>query len=142
MDMFEQRGMNYALWLWETSWEAYAEDAFNFRHGPDPDNHADVESSNLIEVIVKYWGRNTIRPSNVTFTRLGDVDGNGSVTPFDASLVLQHVVGKITLTQQQQASADVTGNGSISALDATEILMLCIWQSTKSGRVKRIGKSF
>jgi hypothetical protein len=62
--LFEQRGMNHALWVWETSWEPFAEevDAFNFRHGPDPDNHADVESSDLMDVIVKYWGRNTVRP--------------------------------------------------------------------------------
>ena len=64
MDLFEQRGINHALWLWETSWPLFAEevDAFNFRHGPDPNNHADVESSDLMDVIVEYWGRNTIRP--------------------------------------------------------------------------------
>jgi len=68
MDLFEQRGMNYALWLWETSWEPYAEevDAFNFRHGPDPHNHADVESSKLMDVIVAHWEQNMIRPSVVT----------------------------------------------------------------------------
>jgi hypothetical protein len=64
MDLFEQRGMNHALWLWETSWEPYAEEvnAFNFRYGPHPDSHADVTSSDLIDVIMKYWARNTIRP--------------------------------------------------------------------------------
>ena len=66
MGLFEQRGMNYALWLWETSWTPYAEavDAFNFRHGPDPKHHADVTRSDLMDVIVKYWGRNAIRPSD------------------------------------------------------------------------------
>jgi hypothetical protein len=64
MDLLEQRGINHALWLWEASWEPLAEeDAFNFRHGPNPNNHIDVASSELIGVIVKYWGRNTIRPS-------------------------------------------------------------------------------
>jgi len=64
MDLLEQREMNYALWLWESSWEPLAEeDAFNFRHGPIPNNHTDVASSKLIAVIVKYWGRNTLRPS-------------------------------------------------------------------------------
>ncbi len=69
MDLFEQRGMNYALWAWETSWAAYAEevDAFNFRHGLDPDRHADVKANKLEDVIVKYWRRNTVRPSNTTF---------------------------------------------------------------------------
>lgn len=70
MELFEQRGMNHALWAWETSWEPYAEgvDAFNFRHGPDPSNHADVESSDLMNVIVAHWGRNTIDPSPPTET--------------------------------------------------------------------------
>jgi hypothetical protein len=67
IDLFEQRGMNYALWAWSPAWKPQVEnDAFNFLHGPDPNYHADVESSDLIDVIVKYWGRNTVRPSNVT----------------------------------------------------------------------------
>ena len=68
MDLFEQRGMNHALWCWDPSWEPLVEEvnAFNFRLGPKPNNHADVASSPLIEVILKYWGRNTVRPSNVT----------------------------------------------------------------------------
>ena len=68
MDLFEQRGMNHALWMWDPSWEPLVEEvnAFNFRLGPKPNNHADVASSPLIEVILKYWGRNTVRPSNVT----------------------------------------------------------------------------
>ena len=71
MDLFEQRGMNHALWVWDPSWEPWTEEvnAFNFRHGPDPNNHTDVESSDLMDVIIEYWGRNTIRPSSVlTFT--------------------------------------------------------------------------
>ncbi len=66
MGLFEERGMNYALWMWDPSWEPWTEenDAFNFRHGPDPENHADVASSELMDVIVKYWQRNTVRPSN------------------------------------------------------------------------------
>jgi len=64
MALFEQRGMNYALWLWETSWPPYAADvdAFNFRHGPDPHNHTDVGSSDLMDVITTCWGRNTATP--------------------------------------------------------------------------------
>jgi uncharacterized protein YkwD len=66
IDLFEDMGMNHALWLWEASWEPRAEmnDNFNFLHGPDPDHHADVPSSDLIDVILQYWGRNTIRPSD------------------------------------------------------------------------------
>jgi len=66
MDLFEQQGMNHALWSWDPSWAPWTEenDAFNFRHGPDPDHHADVASSDLIDVISEYWRRNTIRPSS------------------------------------------------------------------------------
>ena len=66
MELFEARGMNHAIWLWECSWEPYASsvDAFNFRHGPDPLNHRDVETSALIEVIKAYWERNELRPGH------------------------------------------------------------------------------
>jgi hypothetical protein len=66
MELLEERGSNHVLWLWETSSEEYAAevDALNFRHGPDPQHHADVESSDLMDVIVEHWGRNTIRPSS------------------------------------------------------------------------------
>jgi hypothetical protein len=72
MDLFEARGMNHALWVWDPAWEPWDEvvDAFNFRHGPDPQNHQDVESSDLMDVILDYWGRNTIRPSSVPTTTL------------------------------------------------------------------------
>jgi hypothetical protein len=69
MDLFEQRGMNHALWMWDPSWAPWAEvgdpdiDAFNFRYGPDYENHTEVPSSDLMDAISKYWGRNTTRPS-------------------------------------------------------------------------------
>jgi len=73
MDLFEQQGMNHALWVWDPAWEPWTEevDAFNFRHGLDPNNHTDVASSDLMDVIVEYWGRNTIRPSLGTALRSG-----------------------------------------------------------------------
>ena len=66
MDLFEERSMNHALWIWDPSWIPLTEETneMNFRHGPDPDHHGDVASSDLIEVIVEHWGRNTIRPSS------------------------------------------------------------------------------
>ncbi len=67
MSLFEQRGMNHALWLWESYWEPLTaeSDDFNFRHGPDSNNHVEVESSDLINVILEYWERNIARPSSV-----------------------------------------------------------------------------
>ena len=69
MDLFEQRGINYALWEWSPSYEIYTSEvnAFNFRFGPDPNNTTDVDSSELLTVIRNYWSQNTHRPSNVNF---------------------------------------------------------------------------
>ncbi|MFH0980296.1 MAG: cellulase family glycosylhydrolase [Planctomycetota bacterium] len=70
MDLFEQRGMNHVFWEWQPSWpeQQLYNDAFNFLHGADPDNHEDLDTSDHIEAVRKYWNRNTLRPSNVTFT--------------------------------------------------------------------------
>jgi len=53
---------------------------------------------------------------------LGDVSLNGSITAYDAALVLRHIVELDTLTAEQQAVADVSGNGEVSAYDASLIL--------------------
>jgi hypothetical protein len=67
MALFEEYGLNHALWVWDPAWEPWdaKQDAFNFRHGPDPQNHADVPSSELMDVIQGYWDSNTTRPSRV-----------------------------------------------------------------------------
>ena len=52
----------------------------------------------------------------------GDVNGDGSVTAQDASLILQHVAGKNTLDEAPGTSADVNGDGSVTAQDASLIL--------------------
>jgi hypothetical protein len=64
MALFEERGLNYAFWEWPSSWEPFVSDvnAFNVLFGPDPGNNQPVEMSELIEVVRKYWGRNTVRP--------------------------------------------------------------------------------
>lgn len=66
MDLFEQRGMNHALWSWDPAWEPFTEEVnpFNFRFGPDPDNRVEVPND-LMNIILKYWARNTVRPSNL-----------------------------------------------------------------------------
>jgi len=67
MGLFEQRGWNYAIWAWASSWqEGLAYDAFNFTFGPDPDNHERTDSE-LLDVITGYWSRNKLRPSFVQF---------------------------------------------------------------------------
>ena len=57
---------------------------------------------------------------------LGDVSMNGIVKPYDASLILQSVVGSITLDSKQQSVADVSFNGEITSYDASLILQYSI----------------
>jgi len=52
----------------------------------------------------------------------GDVNGDGSITAQDASLVLQFIAGKITISDGQTDAADVNGDSSITAQDASLIL--------------------
>jgi hypothetical protein len=68
MGYFEQRGINYSLWEWSTSWEAFVEEVnhFNFRYGTDVNSRQDTPSD-LQDVILSYWGLNLLRPSNVTW---------------------------------------------------------------------------
>ena len=37
-----------------------------FAHGTDPEQHAEASSSELIDVVPQYWGRNAMRPSNLS----------------------------------------------------------------------------
>ena len=52
----------------------------------------------------------------------GDVSLNGIVTPFDASLILQYLVGTTDLDNSQLSTGDVTEDNTLSALDAAKIL--------------------
>ena len=65
ISLFEQSGMNYALWVWDPYWPAWNEgvNTLNFRYGPDPENTTDVENE-LLSVITTFWARNTLRPSS------------------------------------------------------------------------------
>jgi hypothetical protein len=66
MDLFEHRGLNYAFWMFYPSWYPYCErrEAHNFLWGPNPHNKENV-SSELLDIIISYWEKNTIRPSTV-----------------------------------------------------------------------------
>ena len=52
----------------------------------------------------------------------GDVNGDGQVTAQDASLVLQHVAGKVGLDGADLVAADVNADGNVTAQDASLIL--------------------
>lgn len=83
----------------------------------NPDGLGERVSSN---VDFTPWITETAKPI------MGDVSLNGEVMPYDASLVLQHTVGNITLEAKQTDVADVSGNGEISSYDASLILQYTI----------------
>jgi len=82
----------------------------------------------------------------------GDVNGDGMITPFDASLILQAVVGMTELSAEQRLKADVTGNDRITSYDAALVLQftagllnvfpvlnLCTLESGRFRRLKAKG---
>lgn len=65
MELFEQRGMNHAFWVWDPNWTPWSESVhgMNYHFGPDPENVTSVEND-LLDVILEFWRLNTVRPSN------------------------------------------------------------------------------
>lgn len=70
-------------------------------------------------------------PSPLPPLKYGDVSGDGDVTAYDASLVLQYVVGLTDFETAQKQAADVTNDGSVTALDAALILQHTVGLITK-----------
>ena len=67
MTLFDDLGLNYALWEWQSAFEPFASsvDAFDFRNGENPANHTHVPNE-LQKVIVSFWARNESRPFPAT----------------------------------------------------------------------------
>jgi hypothetical protein len=72
----------------------------------------------------------------------GDINNNGRITAYDASLAIQHVVGLINLSPKQQKAADVTGDGTITALDAALILQYAVGLITQFPKMKPLCSYF
>ena len=53
-------------------------------------------------------------------------DHNGAITSYDATLIAQHVVHRITLSTNQQIAGDATGNGGLSSLDASYVAQFAV----------------
>lgn len=108
----------YAIWNKSTSSTVTASNCwFNHITGPTHSSNPDGEGERVSDNVT-YTPFNTA----IGISELGDVSENGSINPYDASLILQHNVSNITLSNKQQLLADVSGDGSISALDASKIL--------------------
>ncbi len=72
---------------------------------------------------VSAWIKNTTEyKAPVTYTKLGDLDGDGTITAEDALAVLKHVVGAEVLDNTGKLFANVNGDAGITAEDALDIL--------------------
>ncbi|MDP4271927.1 MAG: dockerin type I domain-containing protein, partial [Bacteroidota bacterium] len=115
--------------------------------GTDPNSGYAVQNlstSNTVTATNCWWNsatgpKHTSNPTgigervsdNVVFTpyltqvvkpELGDVSINGTINPYDASLILQYLVSNIILTPKQIGVADVSGNKFVTSYDASMIL--------------------
>jgi hypothetical protein len=65
MSLFEELGVNYALWYWCPDWEPLLskQSYFTFTYGSNPESHSDVPNE-LQDIITKYWRLNYVRPSH------------------------------------------------------------------------------
>jgi len=61
----------------------------------------------------------------------GDVSGDGTISGFDAMLILMHTVSLITLTEDEQEVADVDDNGEITAFDASLVIQRAVGRITE-----------
>jgi hypothetical protein len=66
LTLFEERGLNHAIWMWDPYWEPWTSEVnvMNYRFGPNPRNQTEQMPNALLDVIQKYWNLNTIRPSD------------------------------------------------------------------------------
>jgi len=64
LELLEDRGVNWAVWAWDPAWPPWVQEvtAFNFRLGPDPQDHREVPGNALEQVITGAWARNRARP--------------------------------------------------------------------------------
>ena len=78
---------------------------------------------------------------------LGDVSRNGSVTPYDASLILKSTVGMLASPDPEDPNvvaetADVSGDGSVGAYDAALILQYSVGLIDRFPSAEGAGKVF
>ncbi len=69
----------------------------------------------------------------VSAASMGDVNADGQITPYDATMILRYVDGKDSLTTTQRRNADVSADGEVDKTDAQMIL------EYTSGKIKGFG---
>lgn len=60
--------------------------------------------------------------NNIDFSIMGDIDGDGQVTSYDALIILQTVTGSADISEEQKISADTDMDSDITSYDALALL--------------------
>ena len=86
---------------------------------PDPSPNAPDLVDGLIPVVYNESTESWVKAGKiVTCEKLGDINGDGEITTFDAASLLAYVSGRITtLNDNQKICGDIDGNGKIDVND-------------------------
>jgi hypothetical protein len=73
MEIFEQLGLNYSLWVWDPVWQPWNErvNFMSILYGEDPANMMETENE-LFDVVTGFWSFNTVRPSRLRIGTLSE----------------------------------------------------------------------
>jgi VCBS repeat-containing protein len=66
----------------------------------------------------------------LTVNKKGDINGDGLVTPADATMIYQVINGKLQLTAEQLKALDINGDGKITNVDASLLMSNYVGKST------------
>ena len=64
--LFEDIGLNHAIWIWDPVWEPWTEEvnSMNYRFGTNPQNNSEDLPNPIMDILIRNWSLNEIRPSN------------------------------------------------------------------------------
>ena len=89
------------------------------------------------EMVDKYAGSDVVSSFRVKDAILGDVNGDGTVTPSDAIMILYHYF-EVELNGFNEKAADINGDGFITPADAIAALYMYFNTGNSNARVKQV----
>ncbi|MCD6508698.1 hypothetical protein J7M22_19025 [Candidatus Poribacteria bacterium] len=116
-----------------------------------PGSSAEVEVNFLSDELGKHSGKLTVKAGDPASSSIeipfyayvvqpGDVTGNGRITAFDASLVLQSCAGLRDLSEDERKIADVDGDDRVTPHDVISILKFVVGLDKSAHSGEKIGE--
>lgn len=99
-----------------------------------------IKNIELATESIKIYPSDCFTTLSVINHKIGDVDGNGKVSIFDAVQVVNMIIGR-NPTEFVEIAADIDGNGKISIFDAVSIVNIILSQNANEARMKDINIS-